>query len=61
MYGAEYRTLSESDEQNVDVVERKVLQKSMTQYRTVAYGEAGSLNYMFLCMSMNNIGSQNFQ
>ena len=35
--------------------------KSMTQYRTVAYGEAGSLNYMFLCVSMNCIGSQNFQ
>jgi len=27
MYGAEYRTLCQSDEQNLDVVERKVLQR----------------------------------
>jgi hypothetical protein len=27
MYGAECRTLSQSDEQNLDVVERKVLQR----------------------------------
>jgi hypothetical protein len=41
----------------------KYCKESMAKYWTVAYGEAGSLNYtsISVCVCVNCIGNQNFQ